>query len=186
MSLSRSVLREFSVALLVLCLTVVASAQGVAKTEKQAVAGGTRNQAQDSDKGLSDADFKTFLSQVELALPKWETALKNIDPGKDERISYTLGQSIVDKRDLGLTEVGNIRLYVAKQRVKRTVSGELTLFAFLQSLYDLMGDVVGLEVAAGLAISSLEKFAPELGALSGRIGNDVYARVALLEKGTCP
>ena len=186
MPLSRSILRAFSVVSLILCFTAVASAQSVAQAKKQTAPGSTRSQDRVSDKGLSDADYKIFLSQVELVLPKWETALKNIDPENDERISYSLGKSIVDKRDLGLTEVGNIRLYVAKQRVKRTVSGELALFEFLQSLYDLMGDVVGLEVAAGLTLSSLEKCAPELGALSGRIGNDVYARVALLEKGVCP
>ena len=186
MLLFRSALRAFSVALLILCLTVVASAQSVAQTKEQATAGGTRSQAQVSERGLSGADSEALLSQIELALPKWETALKNIDPEKAPQISYSLGKAIADKRNLGLMEVGNIRLYVAKQRVKRTVSGELALFGFLQSLYDLMGDIVGLEVAVGLTLSSLEKFAPELGALCGRIGDDVYARVALLEKGSCP
>lgn len=145
------------------------------------------SQAQANDKRLmTPAEYKAFLHQVEAALPKWETALKNINPEKDERISYSLGKSFVEKRNVALLEVGNIRLFVAKQRVKRTVYGELALKGFLDSLYDLMGDVVNLEVAAGLTLSSLEKYAPELGALCGRIGSDVYARVELLEKGACP
>jgi hypothetical protein len=145
------------------------------------------SQGQVNDKRLmTDADYKKFLLQVELALPKWETALKTIDPEKDERISYSLGKSIVNERDLGLMEIGNIRLYVAKQRVTRTVSGELGLLAFLQSLYGAMSAVVMLEIAGGLTLSSLEKYAPELGALDASLGNDVFARVAQLEKGTCP
>jgi hypothetical protein len=35
---------------------------------------------------MSDADYKTLLSQVETALPKWETALKNTDPEKNSQV----------------------------------------------------------------------------------------------------
>lgn len=145
------------------------------------------SQSQVNDKRLmTDADYKTFLLQVDSELPKWETALKNIDPGKDERISYALGKELAEERDLGLMEVGNIRVRLAKEQMKRTVSGELGLFLFLESLHDAFGDEVDLEVVSGVALSSLDKFAPELGSLQGRIGNDVLARVALLERGTCP
>jgi hypothetical protein len=133
---------------------------------------------------MTDADYRAFLLQVETALPKWETALKNIDPEKDPRISFSLSKSIVDERDAGLMEVGNIRLSVVNQRVKHTVLGEVALSGFIRSLYDVMGDEVHLEDAAGLTLSSLEKYAPELSALSIRIGNDVFARVELLEQGT--
>jgi len=135
---------------------------------------------------MSDADYKAFLLQVEAALPKWETALKNIDPEKDPQISYSQGKLIVNERNLGLTEVGNIRVFVAKQRVKRTVYGELGLKGFLQSLYDVMDSIVNIEEAAGLTLSSLEKYSPELSVLLIRIGNDVLARVELLENGACP
>ena len=41
---------------------------------------GIVSQAQSNDNRLmTDADYKTFLSQVEAVLPKWETALKGID-----------------------------------------------------------------------------------------------------------
>ncbi|MGO9339908.1 MAG: hypothetical protein ACLPY1_20605 [Terracidiphilus sp.] len=144
------------------------------------------SQSQVNDKRLmTDADYKTFLLQVDSEIPKWETALRNIDPGKDERISYAVGKTLAEERDLGLMEVGNIRVRLAKEQMKRTVSGELGLFLFLQSLHDGFGEEVGLEVASGVTLSSLDKFAPELGSLQRRIGNDVLARVALLEKGTC-
>jgi hypothetical protein len=144
-------------------------------------------EAQVTDKRLmTDADYGTFLLQVETALPKWETALKNIAPENDPRISYSLGKTIMDGRNLGLMQVGSIRAHVAKQQVKRTVLGELGLSGFLQCLYNVVGDEVQLlEDAGGLTLSSLENYFPELSALSVRIGNDVLARLALLEKGTC-
>jgi hypothetical protein len=143
-------------------------------------------QTKSNNRLMSDADYKAFLLQVEAALPKWETALKNIDPEKDPQISYSQGKLIVNERNLGLTEVGNIRVFVAKQRVKRTVYGELGLKGFLQSLYDVMDSIVNIEEAAGLTLSSLEKYSPELSVLLIRIGNDVLARVELLENGACP
>jgi hypothetical protein len=146
-----------------------------------------RSQAQITDTRLmTDADYKAFLLQVEAALPKWEAAFKNIDPEKNPQISFSQGKYIVLWRNLGLMEIGNIRQYVAKQRVKRTVSGELALSGFLQSLYDAGEEVVNFEGLTGLTLSSLEKYAPELATLEIRIGDDVEARVALLEKGTCP
>jgi hypothetical protein len=145
------------------------------------------SQAQVTDTRLmTDADYNAFLLQIEAGLPKWEAALKNIDPAKDERTSYSQGQLIVIWRTLGQKEIGNIRQYVSKQRVKRTVSGELALKGFLEDLFNTMDAIVGFEAVAGLNLSTLEKFAPELGALQIRIGNDVLARVELLEKGICP
>ncbi len=185
MSLSRCAVKTFSVALLILSMTVIASAQSVAELKKQAATGDAGSQPQVTEKTLSDADYKTFLLHVEEALPKWETALKNIDLERVPRISYANGKAIADYRDIGLMELGNIRLTVAKQRVKRTVSGELALSRFLEGLFDAGNSIVWMEDVNGLTLSSLEKYAPELGALLGRIGNDVSARVALLEKGAC-
>lgn len=145
------------------------------------------SQSQVSDnRMMTDADYKTFLLQVEAEIPKWETALKNIDPETDSRIPYALGKSIVENRNIGLMNIGDIRTRVAKLRVKRTVSDELGLSLPLQSLSDSIEDEVNIEAIANLTLSDLEKFAPELTTLRLRIGNDVIARVALLERGTCP
>jgi hypothetical protein len=70
--------------------------------------------------------------------------------------------------------------------VKRTVSDELVLSLSLQTLSDSIEEEVGVEAVANMTLSDLEKFAPELTTLRLRIGNDVIARVALLEKSTCP
>jgi hypothetical protein len=144
------------------------------------------SQAQVKDERLmTDADYKTFLLQVEAAIPKWETELKNIDLEKVPQISYSRGKSIVDQRDLGLVEVSNIRTYIALQQHKRSVSGELALFGFLQSLYDIGQEIVWEEDFSGLTLTHFEKYAPELSSLEIRINNDAMARVALLEKSTC-
>ena len=135
---------------------------------------------------MSDADFMTFLLQVDSALPKWETALKSIEPEKDSQISYALGKMIVENRDIGLMDIGNIHTRVAKLRVKRTVSDELVLSLSLQTLSDSIEEEVGVEAIANMTLSDLEKLAPELTTLRLHIVNDVIARVALLEKGTCP
>lgn len=146
-----------------------------------------QSQSSTTDKRLmTDANFRVFLTQVESALPKWETELKSIDLEKVPQISYSKGKSIMDQHDLGLVEVANIRVYLPKLRAKRTVSGELALSGFMQSLFDIGEEVVWEEDFSGLTLTHLEKDAPELSALEIRIMNDLIARVALLEKGTCP
>jgi hypothetical protein len=137
------------------------------------------------DRLMSDADYKSFLSEVEGKLPEWEAALKKVDPAKSDA-SYAVGEKIVEFRDLALREVGYVRQYVAKQRGKRTVSGELALEGFLRGVYDTMDSVVAIESSARLTLSHLENFAPPIGKLVISIGNDVTARVELLEKGNCP
>jgi hypothetical protein len=135
---------------------------------------------------MADAEYRAFLAQIDAMLPKWKASLQDIDPEKDERISYSLGKSIVSERDIALMEVGNVRTFVAAQRFKRTVSGELALAGFLEGVFDAMGDEVSLESAVGLRLSDVDKHASELSALIIRIKNDVTARVQLLENGSCP
>jgi hypothetical protein len=145
------------------------------------------SQTQSADSRLmSGAEFRASLSQVEDALPRWEAELKGIYPEKNSEISYSLGKLIVAQRDIGLMDVNNIRQSVARLRIKRTVSEELSLRDFLEGIFDAMNEIETLENAAGVAPYIFEKNAPELGSLYGRIGNDVLARLALLEKGTCP
>jgi hypothetical protein len=144
-------------------------------------------QAQINDKRLmTDAEYKTYLHQVEAELPKWETDLKNIDFEKVPQISYPTGKLIVDKRDVGLIQIGYIRDCIAKQTVKRTVSGELSLYMHIQSLWSTWEDIGWLEISNDLTLTHLEKYISEFSELERRIGNDVIARVALLEKNTCP
>jgi hypothetical protein len=172
----RCAVKAFSLALLVLLMPATLSAQSRAGSQTQA-----------PDKRLmTDADYKAFLLQVEAALPKWETQLKSIDLEKVPQISYSRGKSIADQRNLGLVEIGNIRLYLTKLQSKRTVSGELALFSFMRGLFDVGEEIVWEEIFSGVTLTSLEKYVPELSALEIRIGNDVNARVALLEKDTCP
>jgi hypothetical protein len=82
-------------------------------------------------------------------------------------------------------EAGKVRAFVAKQRLKRTVSGELALADFLENLFDAMGDEVSLASVSGLTLSDLDKDS-ELRAVIVRIKNDLTARVKLLEEGACP
>jgi hypothetical protein len=111
--------------------------------------------------------------------------LKRVDPAK-ANVSYAVGKQIEDHKALGLKEAGWAREWVAKQHVKHTVSGELGLKGFLQSLYDEMDSVNSTAVTAGIDTSGLERYAPEFGSLMIRIDNDLAARVELLEKATCP
>jgi hypothetical protein len=134
---------------------------------------------------MTDAEYKSFLNDVESKLPAWEGALKKIDPAKSEA-SYSIGDQIGQARDLALMLVGYARQAVAKQRVKRTVSGELALETFIKGVFDSMQSIVMLEISAGLTLSTLETFAHHTGELDGLISNDVIARVELLEKATCP
>jgi hypothetical protein len=144
-------------------------------------------QAQANDKRLmTDAEYKTYLHQVEAELPKWETEFKNIDLEKVPQISYSQGKLIVDQRDVGLMEIGYIRDRVARQTVKRTVSGELALYNHIQSLWSTWETIGLLEIAHDLTLTHLEKYRPEFSELEMRIGNDVIARVELLEKNRCP
>ena len=49
-----------------------------------------------------------------------------------------------------------------------------------------MDTIVGAEAIGNVTLSNLEKYAPAVSVLQARLGNDAMARVALLEKGTCP
>lgn len=135
---------------------------------------------------LSDADYNVFLSQVENELPKWETALKGIDPAKTPQISYGAGKSILAQRNIGMMETDNIRDFIAMQRRKRTVYGELAIKGFFDSLFDVEEEITWMQAINGNPISTFDKYAPQLDALSARIGTDAMARVELLEKGACP
>ena len=134
---------------------------------------------------LTEAEYKKLLDRVEIALPVWETALKKVDPSKTNA-SYAAGKQIVENRDTGLTQIAYVRQWIAKQRTKHTVSGELALDGFLRGVFDAMDSVVVTEIAFGVTASDLEKYAPQLSPLLIQIANDVAARVELLEKGTCP
>lgn len=145
-----------------------------------------RSQAQNRDTRLmTTAEYKSFLDSVERKLPGWEEGLRKIDPAKTNA-SYAAGERIVQFRDLALKELGWVREYVAKQRTKHTVSGELALERFLRGAYDEMDSVVTTEIAYGITASNLESYVPEISPLMIRVANDVTARVELLEKGTCP
>lgn len=142
-------------------------------------------QAQANDKRLmSGAEYKTYLHQVEAEIPKWETELKSIDLEKVPQISYSTGKLIVDQRDLCLMQIGYICNRVAKEAVKRTVSGELSLYMHIQSLWSTWETIGDLEIANNLTFTHLEKYRPEFSELEIRIANDVIARVELLEKNT--
>jgi hypothetical protein len=134
---------------------------------------------------MTDAEYRSLLNHVSSKLPLWEDAFKAINPAKSD-VSCELGEKIVQNRDLGLREIGWVRKWIEKQRIRRTVSGELALRGFLQGVYDAIDIVVSLEVAGQVTLSTLEKYAPEIGGLIIPISNDVSARVELLEKGTCP
>jgi len=144
-------------------------------------------QTQSADiKTMSDADYKTFLLQVEAALPKWETSFKSINLDKTPNLSYSVGKSIADSQIVALTEIDNLHTFIHFQQRKRTVYGELALKGFLDSLYDMAEQILWRETLNGLTLSDLEKYGPQMSVFSARVGFDAMERVRLLEKGTCP
>jgi hypothetical protein len=135
---------------------------------------------------MTDAEYKSLLGEVDSKLPVWEAALKKIDPAKST-VSYSVGEEIVKYRDVGLMEIGYARQFAAKQRVKRSVSGELALEGFLRGIHDSLDSMIVTDISAGVSISSaLDAFAPQIRDLEMSLANDVTARIELLEKGTCP
>jgi hypothetical protein len=79
-----------------------------------------------------------------------------------------------------------VRQYIAKERARHSVSGELALEGFLRGVFDAMESMVATEAIAGVTASDVEKYAPDIAPLQAQIENDVTARVELLEKGACP
>jgi hypothetical protein len=134
---------------------------------------------------MSALEYKGVLDKIDAELPKWELSLKSVDPAKTAA-SYAVGKEIVGYRDIGLMQTGYVRQYVAKEHARHTVSGELALEGFLRGVFDAMESMVATETIAGVTASNVEKYAPEIAPLQARIGNDVTARVELLEKATCP
>ena len=134
---------------------------------------------------MSPTEYNKVLDQIAVESTKWEAALKKADPAKSN-VSYAVGKQIVEWRELGLKEVAWARQTAAKERAKHTVSGELALEGFVEGVFNMMDNMVQTEIAAGITISDLEKYAPDIGSLRIRIANDVTTKVELLEKGTCP
>jgi hypothetical protein len=135
---------------------------------------------------MNGSEYRQFLQQVDALLPQIEAELKGIDLSAFPQLSYANGKFISDQRELALREVEYSRLWVSKQRIKRSISGELALKGFLDSLWGLEGDIIWTEDFTGLHLTHLEMFAPEFGQLQIQIANDVIERVALMEKGVCP
>ena len=135
---------------------------------------------------MSDAEYKTFLSQLEAALPRWEAAYKNINLEKSPQISYAAGKSIADFQTVGLTEIDAIRTRIYMEHRKRSLRGELQLMALLNNLFDDGEEIVWREVVSGLTLSSLEKYAPEISELSKDLFADIQERITLLENEKCP
>ncbi len=135
---------------------------------------------------MTEAEYKAFLLQVDVLLPQVEAEFKKIDLEKFPNLSYARGKSLADQQRLGLMEVGYSRDFVARQRIKHTVSGELALKGFLDSLLNEGQEMLWEEDSSGIKATNLEKYAPELSALVIRISNDVTVRVELLESGSCP
>jgi hypothetical protein len=141
-------------------------------------------QTKRGDRLMSDAEYKTFLDDVEAKLPSWEAALKRFDPAKSN-MSYAVGDEFVKRRDLALRQIDWIRTWIQKERSHRRVSQEHALEGFMQGVFDEMEYI--LVVWAGPSVNvRLEDFGREMGRLIGKVRNDVIARIELLEKGSCP
>jgi hypothetical protein len=55
----------------------------------------------------------------------------------------------------------------------------------MDQLFDDGEQIVWYESLIGTNLTSLDKYAADLSALSGRLGTDAMERVDMLEKGTC-
>jgi hypothetical protein len=145
-----------------------------------------RFQAQSTDrKPMNDAEFKILLGQIEDLLPVFENELNGIDLDKNPQITYSTGKWIADRKAIALTEVGNIRVFTAKLKARRTVHDEFALKGFLDSLFDACEEIVWQEDFAHLSLTHLEKHAPELSAVIVSVWNDVNAKILLLETDPC-
>lgn len=134
---------------------------------------------------MSTVEYRIVLDKIDAELPRWELSLRSVDPAKTTA-SYAVGKQIVGYRDIGLMQTGYVRQYVAKERARHSVSGELALEGFLRGVFDAMESMVATETIAGVTASDVEKYAPDIAPLQAQIGNDVTARIELLEKGACP
>jgi hypothetical protein len=131
---------------------------------------------------MSDAEYHVFLKQVEAQLAELERALRSVDPAKS-KVSYAVGEKVVEYRNLGLMQLKNAGSYVRQERIRRRVSKELVLRDSLQAVFDSLQNVILEDPTTDVP---LENYAPGLGKLILRVANDVLARVELLEQGTCP
>jgi hypothetical protein len=147
-----------------------------------ALSGGMTSSQTTDIRLMTEVDYKSFLLAVEAKLPEWRAAFKAIDPAKTN-LSYAVGEKVVRYRDIGLMQIESAANYTKQESLKHSVASELWLQASLQGIYDSMQAMVVYDPSLEL---SVEKYAPEIGGLVGKIAKDSYARVELLEKGTCP
>jgi hypothetical protein len=105
---------------------------------------------------MSTVEYRTVLDKINAELPRWELSLRSVDPAKTTA-SYAVGKQIVGYRDIGLMPTGYVRQYVAKERARHSVSGELALEGFLRGVFDAMESMVATETIAGVTASDVEK-----------------------------
>ncbi len=133
---------------------------------------------------MNEDEYKDFLNEITASLPAWATELSGVDL-TGAKMTASSRKKIVEARNLGLAEVRFIRDSVADQRQKRTVSGEVTLWSYLQALYDTMDSIALSSLSVGITQSSLQAQAPQLKRLIGQIATDASARVESLEAAQC-
>lgn len=137
---------------------------------------------------MSDAEYKIFLSQIEIRLPKWQLALKSIDPEKAPHLSYSQGKAITDAQTVALTEIDALHGDILLQHFKRTLDGEFSLMMLLHHLFDESREVMWRGAMNGLPsgpLQQIDEYGPQINSMSNKILEDIQGRVRINGEKPC-
>jgi hypothetical protein len=133
---------------------------------------------------MNAAEYSKHLDRIDVDLGKWEASLRKIDPGKGDP-SYTVGKQIADNLRLALMQVVDTRSFINRERIRRTIYGELALGQLLTSLNEDFNLLAFEGAFNDLSVETVSDYAKEIGFLQMRLMNDAMRRVEQLEAGKC-
>jgi hypothetical protein len=82
-------------------------------------------------------------------------------------------------------EIGSVKTFVARERNKRTVYGELWLGQFIASLSGQFSELAYQGAWNDLSVATVASYGEEVGYLQKQLMEDGMKRVKLMENGTC-
>jgi hypothetical protein len=133
---------------------------------------------------ISATEYSKILNRIELDLLEWDAVLDKVDPGKGDP-AYSVAKQVDSDKNIALVEVSNLRAYIGRERVKRTVYGELALGQFISTLSEQFYQLAAQGALNDLSVEKVSSLVGEIGSLQKRLMEDGMDRVKKFETANC-
>ncbi len=130
---------------------------------------------------MSENELNHLLDTTERLLPRWELALRQIDPSKNSSISYQVGKVFEINYRMGREQVRGAHETIDRLRHHRTVSDELALRDNLWTLREVASAVVDAPESSSSVVDDFVYLMRETSPVENRLVSEVMTRIGELE-----